>query len=95
MMRFTDIKREAGFVFGHRQIKLTLLVVFLLSAASLWSGHVEMQEQQATIERLLEKDQLEREAVITHKSNYGMVAYYAFHLTYAPPSPLALSLIHI
>ena len=28
MMRFTDLKREAGFVFGHRQIKLTSLVVF-------------------------------------------------------------------
>ena len=93
MMRFSDIKREAGFVFGHRQIKLTLLVVFLLSAVSLWSGYAEMQEQQATIERLLEKDQVEREAVITHQSNYGMVAYYAFHLTYAPPSPLAFAAV--
>ncbi|HAW77853.1 MAG TPA: hypothetical protein DCW74_19225, partial [Alteromonas australica] len=93
MMRFTDLKREAGFVFGHRQIKLTLLVVFLLSTVSLWSGYAEMQEQQATIERLLEKDQIEREAVITHQSNYGMVAYYAFHLTYAPPSPLAFAAV--
>lgn len=93
MMRFTDLKREANFVFGHRQIKLTLLVVFLLSAVSLWSGHAEMQEQQATIERLLEKDQVEREAVITHQSNFGMVAYYAFHLTYAPPSPLAFAAV--
>jgi len=93
MMRFTDLKREANFVFGHRQIKLTLLVVFLLSAVSLWSGYAEMQEQQATIERLLEKDQIEREAVITHQSSYGMVAYYAFHLTYAPPSPLAFAAV--
>ena len=92
-MRFTDLKREANFVFGHRQIKLTLLVVFLLSAVSLWSGYAEMQEQQATIERLLEKDQIEREAVITHQSSYGMVAYYAFHLTYAPPSPLAFAAV--
>ncbi len=85
MIRFNDIKREAGFVFGHRQIKLTLLVVFLLSSVSLWSGYSEMQEQQATIERLLDKDETERNAVLTHQSNYGMVAYYAFHLTYAPP----------
>ena len=42
MMRYSDIKREAGFVFGHRQIKLTLLVVFLLSSVSLWSGYSEM-----------------------------------------------------
>ena len=41
MMRFTDLKREANFVFGHRQIKLTLLVVFLLSAVSLWSGYAK------------------------------------------------------
>lgn len=72
MIRFNDIKREAGFVFGHRQIKLTLLVVFLLSSVSLWSGYSEMQEQQATIERLLEKDETERNAVLTHQSNYGM-----------------------
>lgn len=93
MIRFNDIKREAGFVFGHRQIKLTLLVVFLLSSVSLWSGYSEMQEQQATIERLLDKDETERNAVLTHQSNYGMVAYYAFHLTYAPPSPLAFAAV--
>ena len=53
MMRYSDIKREAGFVFGHRQIKLTLLVVFLLSSMSLWSGYSEMQEQQATTTKAL------------------------------------------
>ena len=93
MMRFTDLKREVGFIFGHRQIQLTLLVVFLLSTVSLWSGYAEMQEQQATIERLLEKDKIEREAVVAHQSNYGMVAYYSFHLTYAPPSPLAFAAV--
>ena len=71
MMRYSDIKREAGFVFGHRQIKLTLLVVFLLSSVSLWSGYSEMQEQQATIERVLDKDDTARNAVLTHPSNYG------------------------
>lgn len=93
MIHIHDIKREARFIFGHRQFKLTLLVIFLLSVASLWSGHAEMQEQQATIERLLEKDQAERDAVLNHQSNYGMVAYYAFHLTYAPPSPLAFAAV--
>lgn len=84
MMRFTDLKREAGFIFGHRQIKLTLLVVFFLSVVSLWTGFAEMQEQQATIERLLEKDQTERDSALAHQSNYGSAAYYTFHLTYAP-----------
>jgi ABC-2 type transport system permease protein len=93
MMRFNDIKREAGFVFGHRQFKLTMLVVLLLSSISLWAGFAEMQEQQATIERLLEKDQVERDAVINHQSNYGMVAYYSFHLTYAPPTSLAFAAV--
>ena len=91
MMRFADIKREADFVFGHRQIKLTLLVVFLLSVVSLWTGFAEMQEQQATIERLLEKDKTERVSALAHQSNYGSAAYYTFHLTYAPPSPLAFA----
>lgn len=44
MMRFNDIKREAGFVFGHRQFKLTMLVVLLLSSISQWAGFAEMQE---------------------------------------------------
>ena len=93
MMRFTDLKREAGFVFGHRQIKLTLLVVFFLSVVSLWTGFAEMQEQQATIERLLEKDQAERDSALAHQSNYGSAAYYTFHLTYSPPSPLAFAAV--
>ncbi|QDG38342.1 DUF3526 domain-containing protein [Alteromonas mediterranea] len=93
MMRFTDLKREAGFVFGHRQIKLTLLVVFLLSVVSLWTGFAEMQEQQATVERLLEKDQAERDSALAHQSNYGSAAYYTFHLTYSPPSPLAFTAV--
>ena len=93
MMRFTDLKREAGFIFGHRLIKLTLLVVFLLSVVSLWTGFAEMQEQQATIERLLEKDQAERDSALAHQSNYGSAAYYTFHLTYSPPSPLAFTAV--
>ena len=93
MMRFTDLKREAGFIFGHRQIKLTLLVVFFLSVVSLWTGFAEMQEQQATIERLLEKDQAERDSALAHQSNYGSAAYYTFHLTYSPPSPLAFAAV--
>ena len=93
MMRFTDLKREAGFVFGHRQIKLTLLVVFLLSVVSLWTGFAEMQEQQATVERLLEKDQAERDSALARQSNYGSAAYYTFHLTYSPPSPLAFTAV--
>ena len=93
MMRFTDLKREAGFIFGHRQIKLTLLVVFLLSVVSLWTGFAEMQEQQATIERLLEKDQAERDSALARQSNYGSAAYYTFHLTYSPPSPLAFTAV--
>ncbi|WP_333973204.1 hypothetical protein [Alteromonas mediterranea] len=93
MMRFTDLKRETGFVFGHRQIKLTLLVVFFLSVVSLWTGFAEMQEQQATIERLLEKDQAERDSALARQSNYGSAAYYTFHLTYSPPSPLAFTAV--
>jgi len=93
MMHLNDIKRETRFVFGHRQFKLTLLVVFLLSTFALWSGHVEMQEQQNTIARLLEKDRVEREAALAHQSSYGGAAYYTFHLTYAPPSPLAFAAV--
>ena len=63
MMRFTDLKREANFVFGHRQIKLTLLVVFLLSAVSLWSGHAEMQEQRQ-----------KRQQAIDSKEEYESIA---------------------
>ena len=86
MIRFSDIKREAGFVFGHRPDKTNAFgrVSFKLGVVVVWLfGNAR---QQATIERLLDKDETERNAVLTHQSNYGMVAYYAFHLTYAPPS---------
>lgn len=93
MIRLSDIKRETRFVFGHRQFISTLLVILLLSTAALWSGHAEMQEHRATIERLLEKDRVEREAALAHQKDFGSAAYYTFHLTYAPPSPLAFAAI--
>lgn len=95
MITVSDIKREARFIFGHRQFTLTLGVIFLLSTVALYAGHAEMQEQQATIARLLEKDATERSAVIQQKSAYGYAgpAYYAFHLTYLPPSPLAFAAV--
>ncbi|GAB2699098.1 DUF3526 domain-containing protein [Aliiglaciecola aliphaticivorans] len=68
-------------------------IAFSLSIFAVWSGLSEMQSQSTTIERLKEKDKIDRDSVIAHQPDYGMAAYYTFNLTYSEPSSLAFAAI--
>lgn len=91
MLSLADLIREARFLTKQRNICLFLLIIVALSAFSVWTGVMEVKTQQATIERLIAKDQHERNIALAQQSDYGGAAYYSFHLTYSPPAPLAFA----
>ncbi|MBU2979999.1 DUF3526 domain-containing protein [Alteromonas sp. C1M14] len=90
-MIWRDIWREGYFLLRKKSVLLLLLSALGLSVFSVWTGSQEVAAQQATIARLLEADALDRADVLQQQNDYGGVAYYSFHLTYAPPSPLAFA----
>ncbi len=89
----SSITREAKFLFKQRHLLALFIVVLCLSCFAVWSGISETNSQRATIERLLEKDTIDRENVLAKQSDYGAAAYYSFHLTYSSPSSLAFAAI--
>lgn len=91
MALFSHITREARFLGKQQHVVALLCVVFLLSAFAVWSGISESISQQQTIERLLEKDNTDRQDAINKHKGYGMTAYYSFHLTYSAPSEIAFA----
>ena len=93
MVTYADLIREARFLAKRRTLQVFLLIVLALSAFSVWTGVVEICAQQATIARLLVKDQEARASVLAKQTDYGSAAYYSFHLTYSVPDPLAFAAI--
>jgi ABC-2 type transport system permease protein len=83
--------REAEFLVRDRALLAWVAVAFLLSAVAVWSGLAEVAEQRATLERLVEADKADREAVLAAQSDWGDAAYYGFHLTYDAPSAMAFA----
>lgn len=91
-MSFTkSLRREAWFLSKDRAAIVWLSLALLLSAFSVAAGIVEVHSQRQTIERLLEADEADRTAALADQSDWGGAAYYAFHLTYDPPSELAFA----
>ena len=90
-MIWSDIRREARFILQKKSTVYLLIVACLLSAFSVWTGSKEVAQQHATIARLLAADKIDRQAVLHQQQDYGGVAYYSFHLTYAAPSSLAFA----
>ena len=93
MIQLRDFSREAAFLAKQRYVLVFLAAAFLLSVFATWSGLHETNNQQATIERLLEKDAEDRSDVLSQHNDYGSVAYYSFHLTYSEPSELSFAAI--
>lgn len=91
MSLFSNFKREAKFLAKQRYFLAFLSIVFLLSIFAVWSGISETQKQLNTIERLQEKDLIDRNSVLAKQKDYGSAAYYSFHLTYAAPSEMAFA----
>ncbi|GGP52199.1 DUF3526 domain-containing protein [Shewanella saliphila] len=87
----SNLSREANFLAKQRYVLMFLSIVFFLAGFSVWSGISETQSQITTIERLLEKDAIDRNHVLEKQADYGSAAYYSFHLTYSPPSDIAFA----
>lgn len=91
MILFSNLVRESQFLVKQRYFLVFLTVVFLLSVFAVGSGISETQSQLNTIERLKQKDVVDRTNVLAHQSGYGSAAYYSFNLTYSAPSALAFA----
>ncbi|MEM7098605.1 MAG: DUF3526 domain-containing protein [Pseudomonadota bacterium] len=91
MSLLVSLKREAWFLMRDRGLLSWLLVITCLSTFSVWSGLAEVEQQRATIERLLIADKEDRIAELAKQSDWGSAAYYSFHVTYDPPSDFAFA----
>lgn len=91
MTLFSNIGREVKFLAKQRYILALLGIVFLLSVFAVWSGISESRAQSNTIERLQEKDTIDRANVLEKQKSYGSAAYYSFHLTASTPSATAFA----
>ncbi len=91
MPLFSNIMREANFLTKQQYLLALFSIVFLLSVFAIWSGISETRFQLSTIERLQEKDSIDRESVLAKQKDYGSAAYYSFHLTYLAPSATAFA----
>ncbi len=93
MSLFSNLHRETKFLAKQRNLQLLFATIFVLSCFAVWSGISETTSQITTIERLIEKDTIDREGVLAKQSDYGSAAYYSFHLTYSSPSNMAFAAI--
>ena len=90
-------RAEARLLLRSNRNVLALLLLLVLSAASVWSGIVQVQDQRATIERV-QREQVRDLAAVEEanagpEGEAGYNAYYAFMLTQDPPPPLAFAAI--
>jgi ABC-2 type transport system permease protein len=83
--------REARFLLRDRAALLWIALALVLSVAATGFGIAEVREQRATIAALLAEDARDRADALSKESDWGGAAYGAFHLTYAPPAPLAFA----
>lgn len=81
--------RELWLLGRDRGALLWLALAFVLSALAVASGISEVRAQRTSLAALIEADRNEREAATSGQDEWGGVAYYSFHLTYAPPADFA------
>lgn len=91
MRRPSAVLREAWFLSRDRAAIFWLVVALMLSSVSVVSGMADVRAQREELARLMELDRAERNAELARQSDWGGAAYYAFHLTYDPPSDLAFA----
>lgn len=91
MALLSHITREVNFLAKQRSLLALIAITFILSGFAVWSGITESNNQLSTIEKLQEKDNIDRANVLAKQKDYGLAGYYSFHLTYAPPSPVAFA----
>lgn len=85
------LSRETRFLAKDRGALFWLLLAFVLSVVAVSFGIAEVREQRETIATLIEEDAADRSNALEGQEDWGSAAYYAFHLTYAPPSDFAFA----
>ncbi len=86
-----DMFREIRFLAKDRGALFWLVLAFVLSIISVAFGIAEVRDQQRTIAELVEEDRADRVNALKGQEDWGGAAYYAFHLTYVPPSEFAFA----
>ena len=87
----TGLLREIGFLSRDSAALLWLGIAIFIAVVSVFLGLREISSQRAELNNLIAADHREREAVMGLYQDWGEVAYYTFHLTYAPPSEFAFA----
>ncbi len=85
------LTRETRFLGKDKGALFWLALAFVLSVIAVGFGIAEVREQRETIATLIEEDAADRESALQGHEEWGSAAYYAFHLTYAPPSEFAFA----
>ncbi len=85
------LSREIRFLIKDRGALFWLALAFILSMIAVSFGIGEVREQRETIATLIEEDAADRAKALENHEDWGSAAYYAFHLTYAPPSDFAFA----
>lgn len=91
MSLLSGVMREAGLMARDRAVLVWMIAVLCLSSLAVWSGHAEVRQQKATIERLLAADLQDRTEQLSKQADWGGAAYYSFHLAHDPPSDFAFA----
>lgn len=89
-----DLIREARLFLGLRAAVLAIVGLFLLAAAGVTAGLVEVARQADTIARIAPQQAADVQAVaawVSRDKDPGNAGYYTFHTTWDPPSDLAFA----
>lgn len=84
-------RREIWLVTRDRYVCAALALAMVLSALSVIAGLNRVAAERAAIAQLTALVDEDRTYAIAQQSDAGGAAYYAFHLTYDPPSPLSFA----
>ncbi|MEL7014463.1 MAG: DUF3526 domain-containing protein [Pseudomonadota bacterium] len=83
--------RELRFAGRDPVVVLTLTVAAFLSSITVFSGLTETSAEQRQIDRVRQMVDEDRAYALKDQSDAGGAAYYGFHFTYDPPSPLTFA----
>ena len=87
----TGLLREIRFLSRDSAALLWLGIAIFVTVVSVFLGLREVSSQRTELNSLIAADRQEREVLMSLYQDWGEVAYYTFHLTYAPPSEFAFA----
>ena len=87
----TGLLREIRFLSRDSAALLWLGIALFVAVVSVFLGLREVSSQRTELNNLIAAEHREREVEMGRYQDWGEVAYYTFHLTYAPPSDFAFA----